>query len=93
MIFDPVEARLVDCNPRARELLGIPEAQTRNVHLNELYDEDDAYLRHLIDDVMDHEQDALSASTTRRDGRLVPTEAIGIAHPARHRAAAAVYRA
>ncbi|MDJ0738861.1 MAG: EAL domain-containing protein [Gammaproteobacteria bacterium] len=75
MIFDPADGRLVDCNPRARELLGLDDREPGHVHLRELHDEDDAYLRHLVDDIMDREQGrSFRINYRASDGHLIPTE-------------------
>ena len=42
LIFDPADDRLVDCNPRAREWLGIPADRDVEIHLVDLHDEDEA---------------------------------------------------
>ena len=53
MIFEPGDGRLVDCNPRAAEFLGMEQDALKGLRLFELHDEDEPYLRSLIDDVMD----------------------------------------
>lgn len=75
LIFDPVDDRLVDCNPRAREWLGIPADRSAEIHLVDLHDEDQAHLRSLSDDVMDSAHGrSFRISYRSADGRLIPAE-------------------
>ncbi|MCB1799387.1 MAG: PAS domain-containing protein, partial [Gammaproteobacteria bacterium] len=53
LIFEPQDGRLVDCNPRAEQFLRMDRSQLLGINLITLHDEDEAYLRGLIDDVMD----------------------------------------
>jgi diguanylate cyclase (GGDEF)-like protein/PAS domain S-box-containing protein len=75
MIFDPNDGRMVDCNPRTAEFLGIPAEQLSGSLLTDLHDESDAFLRSLVDDVMDH-GDGRSIRINYRagDGRIIPAE-------------------
>ena len=75
LIFDPQDGRLLDCNPRTAEFLGIPHEQLDGMHLTELHDESDAFLRSLVDDVMDRGE-GLSIRINYRagDGRIIPAE-------------------
>lgn len=74
-IFDPSDGTLVDFNPRAAEFLNVPAEQLKNVQLFELHDEEEAYLRPLVDDVMDSEQGrSLKLKYRTGDGRTIPAE-------------------
>lgn len=75
LIFDPQTTRLVDCNPRAVEFLGMGREQLKGIRLAELHDEDESFLRSLVDDVMDGEQGrSYRISYRAADGRLIPAE-------------------
>jgi len=75
LIFDPQDGRLLDCNPRTAEFLGIPHEQLDGMHLTELHDESDAFLRSLVDDVMDRgEGRSIRINYRAGDGRIIPAE-------------------
>ena len=75
MVFEPAEGTLVDCNPRTSEFLGISRDRLKGIRLVELHDEDEPYLRNLIDDVMDKDQGrSLRINYRAADGRLIPAE-------------------
>ncbi|MBT8050600.1 MAG: PAS domain S-box protein, partial [Gammaproteobacteria bacterium] len=75
MIFEPGDGRLVDSNPRAAEFLGVEPDQLKGARLFELHDEDEPYLRALIDDVMDSRQGrSLRINYRAGDGRMIPAE-------------------
>ena len=81
LIFDPADGRLVDCNPRAQQLLGMDDAALDDVRLTDLHDEDESYLRSLIDDVMDsaHGRSIRINYRTASD-RVIPADLIRISH-------------
>ena len=56
LIFDPQDGRLIECNPRTAEFLGMAPSQLEDIHLTDLHHEDEAFLRSLVDDVMDGAQ-------------------------------------
>ena len=75
MIFDPETGRLVDCNPRARRMLGLPSSGMPAVTLTSVHDEDEAFLRGLVDEVMDQDEGrSLRLNYRAADGRTVPAE-------------------
>ncbi len=75
LIFDPQDGRLLDCNPRTAEFLGIPHERLTGMHLTELHDESDAFLRSLVDDVMDRgEGRSIRINYRAGDGRIIPAE-------------------
>jgi diguanylate cyclase (GGDEF)-like protein/PAS domain S-box-containing protein len=75
LIFEPTDGRLVDCNPRAEELLGTDRAGMGDVRLTDLHDEDESFLRSLIDDVMDSEHGrSIRINYRAADGRIIPAE-------------------
>lgn len=75
MLIDPPSGRLVDANPGAAILLGVPETQLVGHHIDELHDEDPDYLRHLFDEAMDSPGGyALRLNYRASDGRSVPVE-------------------
>lgn len=75
LIFDPAQGRLVDCNPRASQLLGMSREALEGMRLVDLHDEDATYLRSLIDDVMDREHGhSIRINYRAGDGRIVPAE-------------------
>lgn len=75
LIFDPTDGTLIDCNPRTSEFLGIELDSLKGIHLTALHDEDEAFLRDLIDEVMDSKRGrSVRISYRTADGRLVPAE-------------------
>jgi diguanylate cyclase (GGDEF)-like protein/PAS domain S-box-containing protein len=75
MIFEPRDGRLVDCNPRAAEFLSMELDKFKGIRLVELHDEDESYLRNLVDDVMDSEHGkSIRINYRSGDGRIVPAE-------------------
>jgi diguanylate cyclase (GGDEF)-like protein/PAS domain S-box-containing protein len=75
MIFEPGDGRLVDSNPRAAEFLGLEPDQLKGARLFELHDEDEPYLRALIDDVMDSRQGrSIRINYRAGNGRMIPAE-------------------
>ncbi len=75
LIFDPKDGRLADANPRAAQLLGLPRHSLRGMQLAQLHDEDDAFLRGLVDDVMDHPHgQSVKLNYRAADGRTIPAE-------------------
>ncbi len=75
LIFDPTDNRLVDCNPRTREWLGIPANDSAAIRLTDLHDEDEAFLRSLTDDVMDDAHGrSFRINYRAADGHLIPAE-------------------
>ena len=75
LIFDPQDGRLLDCNPRTAEFLGIPHERLNGMHLTELHDESEAFLRSLVDDVMDRgEGRSIRINYRAGDGRIIPAE-------------------
>jgi len=75
LIFDPTDGRLADANPRAAQLLGLPRHSLRGMQLAQLHDEDDAFLRGLVDDVMDHPHGrSIKLNYRAADGRIIPAE-------------------
>ena len=75
LIFDPTDNRLVDCNPRTREWLGIPANDAEAIRLTDLHDEDEAFLRSLTDDVMDDAHGrSFRINYRAADGHLIPAE-------------------
>ncbi len=80
LLFEPKDGRLVDCNDRACQLFGLSATVLKSMHLPELHDEDTAYLRGLVDDVM-HQAGGRSLRLSYRagDGRIVPAE-VSISH-------------
>lgn len=75
LIFDPRDGQLLDCNPRARRMLGLADTGGSLPRLTELHDEDADYLRGIVDDVMDGPGGrSLRIDYRAGDGRLVPTE-------------------
>ena len=75
LIFEPQDGRLVDCNPRAEQFLRMDRSQLLGINLIALHDEDEAYLRGLIDDVMDQPLGrSIHINYRAGDGRIVPAE-------------------
>ena len=75
LIFEPQHGRLVDCNPRAEQFLRMDRSQLLGINLITLHDEDEAYLRGLIDDVMDQPLGrSIHINYRAGDGRIVPAE-------------------
>ena len=75
LIFEPQDGRLVDCNPRAEQFLRMDRSQLLGINLITLHDEDEAYLRGLIDDVMDQPLGrSIHINYRAGDGRIVPAE-------------------
>ena len=75
LIFEPGDGRLVDCNPRAAHFLAMKPEQLKGIRLTELHDEDESYLRNLVDDVMDSEHGkSIRINYRSGDGRIVPAE-------------------
>ena len=75
LIFEPQDGRLVDCNPRAEQFLRMDRSQLLGINLITLHDEDEAYLRGLIDDVMDQPLGrSIRINYRAGDGRIVPAE-------------------
>lgn len=75
LIFDPRDGRLVDCNPRTADFLGIPLSRLNGIRLVELHDADEAYLRSLVDDVMDSDHGrSIRINYRAADGRIIPAE-------------------
>ena len=75
LIFDPRDGRLIDCNPRTGEFLGIAPGRLEGIHLTDLHHEDEAFLRSLVDDVMAGAQGRYFRIHYRAaDGRVVPAE-------------------
>ncbi|MCG6965282.1 MAG: EAL domain-containing protein [Chromatiaceae bacterium] len=75
LIFDPSDGRLVDCNPRTAEFLGIAPGKLKGIHLAELHDEEEPFLRSLVDEVMDHDQGrSVRINYRAADGRIIPAE-------------------
>jgi len=75
LIFEPTDGRLVDCNPRAEEYLRMDRSQLLGISLITLHDEDEAYLRGLIDDVMDQPLGrSIRINYRAGDGRIIPAE-------------------
>ena len=75
LLFEPLEGRLVDCNGRACQLLGLSATVLQGMRLSELHDEDGPYLRSLVDDVMGRPNGrSLRLSYRTGDGRSVPAE-------------------
>lgn len=75
LLFEPKHGRLVDCNDRACQLLGLSATVLKAMHLPELHDEDATYLRGLVDDVM-HQTRGRSLRLSYRggDGGIIPAE-------------------
>lgn len=74
-VFDPQDARLLDFNPRAAGLLGMQAGQMQGLTLYELHDEDRAWLRSLVDEVMDQRQGrSIRLNYRTADGRTLPAE-------------------
>jgi diguanylate cyclase (GGDEF)-like protein/PAS domain S-box-containing protein len=75
LIFDPQDGRLLDCNPRTAEFLGISHERLDGMHLTELHDESEPFLRSLVDDVMDRgEGRSIRINYRAGDGRIIPAE-------------------
>ena len=75
LVFEPQDGRLVDCNPRAEQFLRMDRSQLLGINLITLHDEDEAYLRGLIDDVMDQPLGrSIRINYRAGDGRIVPAE-------------------
>ncbi len=75
LVFDPRDGRLVDCNPRASGFLHIDPQRLKGIHLTELHDEEESYLRSLVDDVMDNPQGrSIRINYRAGDGRMIPAE-------------------
>jgi PAS domain S-box-containing protein len=75
LLFAPRDGRLLDCNPRTAEFLGIPHERLNGMHLTELHDESEAFLRSLVDDVMDRgEGRSIRINYRAGDGRIIPAE-------------------
>ncbi|MGB5773331.1 MAG: EAL domain-containing protein [Sedimenticolaceae bacterium] len=75
LIFDPRDGRLIDCNPRTAEFLGMAPSRLEGLHLTDLHHEDEAFLRSLVDDVMSAAQGRYFRIHYRAgDGRVVPAE-------------------
>ena len=73
LIFDPQDGRLIDCNPRTGEFLGMAPGRLEGLPLTDLHHEDEAFLRSLIDDVMDGAQGRYFRIHYRAaGGRVVP---------------------
>jgi len=75
LIFDPENLRLLECNPRASEFLGLPPEQLSGISLAELHDEDEPFLRKLVDEVMGHDHGrSLRINYRTGDNRISPAE-------------------
>ena len=75
MVFDPADGRLVDCNPRTRRFLCLDSEQLRTIRLADLHEEDDSFLRNVIDDVMDSDRGrSMKINYRTGDGRILPAE-------------------
>jgi len=75
MIFDPMDGRLVDCNPRTARFLGLDRDALRQTRLTDLHEEDESFLRSLIDDVMDSDQGkSIRINYVTGNGRILPAE-------------------
>jgi len=75
LIFDPRSERLLDCNPRAVQMLGLPERGSAGPSMADLHDEDTAFLRDLVDEVMDDPAGrSLRLNYRASDGRTIPAE-------------------
>jgi diguanylate cyclase (GGDEF)-like protein/PAS domain S-box-containing protein len=75
LIFDPTDGRLLDCNPRALRMLGLAPEDRPAMRLEDLHDEDGAFLRNLVDEVMDQPGGrSLRLNYRAADGRTVPAE-------------------
>ncbi|MCB1801744.1 MAG: EAL domain-containing protein [Gammaproteobacteria bacterium] len=75
LVFEPHTMVLFDCNPRACDFLGRSRGEMTGLRLVDLHDEDETYLRNLIDDVMGSTHGRYFRINYRTaDGRLLPAE-------------------
>lgn len=75
LVFEPHTTVLFDCNPRACDFLGRSREEMTGIRLGDLHEEDETYLRGLIDDVMDSARGrSFRINYRTADGRLLPTE-------------------
>ena len=75
MVFNPHSMAMVDCNPRALDLLGRSRDEKQKLRLADLHEEDESQLRDLVDDVMDSPRGrSFRINYRAADGHLVPAE-------------------